>query len=150
VSKQISFMLPEIDREKTKDAVESALEKYRFLLLLVPEENLPKITASYSLMPPAFTNEFHSSTEKAVIDKVDMEKERNEYIEKVRKAVNRLAYKEREIIIKRYLEDEEVFDYEIYNEIGYSERRYYRLKARIFYKLAFLMKIEVYKKDKHL
>lgn len=140
-------MLPEIDREKTKEAVEAALEKYRFFLLMIPEEKLPKITASYSLIPPAFTNEFHSSTESAVIDKVDLERQRIEYIERIRKAVNRLAFKEREIIIKRYLGDDEVFDYEIYNEIGYSERRYYRLKARIFYKLAFLLKIEVYKSE---
>lgn len=147
MSKQISFMLPEIDREKTKEAVEAALEKYRFFLLMIPEEKLPKITASYSLIPPAFTNEFHSSTESAVIDKVDLERQRIEYIERIRKAVNRLAFKEREIIIKRYLGDDEVFDYEIYNEIGYSERRYYRLKARIFYKLAFLLKIEVYKSE---
>ncbi|WP_163102269.1 ArpU family phage packaging/lysis transcriptional regulator [Peribacillus alkalitolerans] len=143
------FLLPEIDREKTKVAVESALEKYRYFLLTIPEERLPKVTATYSLASVAPSNQFHSSTEQAVIDKVDYEREREEYIERIRRAVNRLSYKEREIIIKRYLEDEEVFDYEIYNEIGYSERRYYRLKARIFYKLAFLLKIEVYKNEEH-
>ncbi|KAB2337750.1 ArpU family transcriptional regulator [Cytobacillus depressus] len=143
----MSFILPEIDREKTKQAVEAALEKYRFYLLTVPEEQLPKVTVSYSIVPPAFSNEFHSSTESVVIDKMDFEREREEYIERIRKAVNRLNYKEREIIIKRYLEDEEIFDYELYNEIGYSERRYYRLKARIFYKLALLLKIEVYKSE---
>lgn len=145
----MTFMLPEIDREKTKQAVEAALEKYRFYLLTIPEEKLPKITATYSLSPPASTNEFHSPTESAVIDKVDFEREREEYIERIRKAVNRLSYKEREIIIKRYLEDEEVYDYEIYNDMGYSERRYYRLKARIFYKLAFLLRIEVYRIEEH-
>jgi ArpU family phage transcriptional regulator len=84
-----------------------------------------------------------------VIDKVDFERERDEYIELVLKAVNRLAYKERELNIRRYLEDEEEFDYEIYNQIGYSESRYYRLKARNFYKLAFLLSIEVYKNEEH-
>ncbi|MGE7766649.1 ArpU family phage packaging/lysis transcriptional regulator [Peribacillus sp. NPDC096540] len=139
-------MLPEIDREKTRDAVGSALEKYRFYLLTIPEERLPKVTASYSLAASAPSNQFHSSTETAVIYKVDYERERDEYIERIRKAVNRLNFKEREIIIKRYLDgDDEVFDYEIYNEIGYGERKYYRLKARLFYKLAFLLKIEVYK-----
>jgi hypothetical protein len=34
-----------------------------------------------------------------------------------------------------YLNDEEMYDYEIHNEIGLSERRYYRQKARIFYKV---------------
>jgi ArpU family phage transcriptional regulator len=149
VSEQLSFKLPEIDREKTKTAVEAALEKYRFYLLTVPEEKVPRVTASYSLSPLAFSNQFHSSTESAVIDKVDFERERDEYIERIRKAVNRLNYKERELMIKRYLSDEEVYDYELYNEIGYSERRYYRHKARIFYKLAFILRIEVYKNEEH-
>jgi ArpU family phage transcriptional regulator len=149
VRKQL-FMLPEIDREKTKAAVESALEKYRFLLLTVPEDKLPKVTATYSLVPPSFTNEFHSSTEQVAIDRIEMDLARNRHIDWVLRGVNRLSKLEREIIYKRYLEDEENFDYEIYNEIGMSERRYYRLKARIFYKLAFILKIEEYKKKHSL
>lgn len=148
VEKQL-FMLPEIDREKTKAAVESALEKYRFYLLMVPEDKLPKITATYSLVPPSFSNEFYSSTEQAVMDRIELDIARNKHIEWVLKAVNRLSKMEREIIYKRYLEDEEIFDYEIYNEMGMSERRYYRLKARIFYKLAFILRIEVYCKKEN-
>ncbi|WP_026572486.1 ArpU family phage packaging/lysis transcriptional regulator [Bacillus sp. UNC438CL73TsuS30] len=144
MSKQLQFILPKIDEKKTKEAVEAALEKYRMYLLSVTEEKVPKITASYSLQPPAFTNEFHSPVESAAIDKVDMERERENYIEWIRRAVNRLNFKERELIIKRYLEDEELFDYELYNEMRMSERKYYRLKARAFYKLAFALKIEVY------
>ncbi|KAA0547560.1 ArpU family transcriptional regulator [Bacillus sp. BGMRC 2118] len=147
MEKQLTFNLPEIDRERTRLAVEGALEKYRFYLLTVPEEKLPKVTATYSLVPPANTNAFHSSTEQAVIDKVDFEIERDEYIERIRRGVNRLGAKEREIIYKRYLDEEEVYDYELYNDIGMSERVYYRKKARIFYKLAFILRIEVYKSD---
>lgn len=145
VLKQMSFVLPEIDRDATKKAVEAAFEKYRFYLLTIPEERLPQVTPKYSLELPTFSNQFHSSTEDIAIKTVDLEREGKEYIEWIRRGVNRLAPKEREIIVKRYLQDEEIFDYEIYNEIGYSERRYYRLKARIFYKLAFLLKIEIYK-----
>ncbi|MGM0863391.1 MAG: ArpU family phage packaging/lysis transcriptional regulator [Bacillota bacterium] len=144
VGKQL-FMLPEIDREKTKADVESALEKYRFFLLTVPEDKLPKVTATYSLVPPSFSNEFHSSTEQVAIDRIELDLARNKHIDWVLRGVNRLSRLEREIIYKRYLEDEKNFDYEIYNEIGMSERRYYRLKARIFYKLAFILRIEVYK-----
>ncbi|TYS14288.1 ArpU family transcriptional regulator [Rossellomorea vietnamensis] len=142
------FMLPEIDRDKTKEAVESALEKYRFYLLTVPEDKLPKVTATYSLVPPSFSNEFHSSTEQAVMDRIELEIAKSKHIEWVLRGVNRLSKMEREIIYKRYLEDEEIFDYEIYNEIGMSERRYYRLKARVFYKLAFILRIEVYKSER--
>jgi ArpU family phage transcriptional regulator len=149
LAKQLTFMLPEIDREKTKAAVESALEKYRFFLLTVPEDKLPKVTATYSLVPPSFSNEFHSSTEQAVMDRIELDIARTKHIEWVLRGVNRLSKMEREIIYKRYLEDEEIFDYELYNEIGMSERRYYRLKARIFYKLAFILKVEVYKQSEH-
>jgi ArpU family phage transcriptional regulator len=144
VNRQL-FMLPEIDREKTKAAVESAFEKYRFYLLIVPEDKLPKVTVTYSIVPPSFSNEFYSSTEQAAIKRIELEMERENYIKWLVRGINRLNKLEREIIFKRYLEDEEVFDYEIYNEIGMSERRYYRLKARIFYKLAFILKIEIYK-----
>jgi ArpU family phage transcriptional regulator len=146
---QLTFKLPEIDREKTREAVEAALEKYRFYLLSVPDEKLPKVTATYSLVPSSFTNGFHSSTEEAAVANVDFERVRESYIQSIIRGVNRLSKVEREIIYKRYLETEETFDYEIYNEMGFSERRFYRLKARIFYKLAFILKIEVYKNEEH-
>jgi ArpU family phage transcriptional regulator len=141
-------MLPEIDREKTKEEVEKTLEQYRVCLLSIPEEHLPKITASYTLQPPAFTNEFHSSVEDAAINKLDLEIKREKYIEWVRKGVNRLKFKEREIIVKRYLDDEEMYDYELYNKLGMSERKYYRIKARAFYSLALALKIEIYVDEK--
>lgn len=137
-------LLPEIDRERTKEAVEKALEKYRIFSISVPEEHLPKVTASYTLTPPANTNAFHSPTEDAVIKNVDYHIEREKYIKQIQKAVNRLAFQERALIIKRYMSDEDVFDYTIYNELHISERKYYRIKSRAFYKLAFAMKLEVY------
>jgi ArpU family phage transcriptional regulator len=147
--KQMSFQLPEIDREETKKRVEATLEKYRFYLLTVPEERLPRVTVTYSLVPPAHTNAFHSSTESAVMDKVDFERERDEYMEWIRRGVNRLSSRERELIVKRYLSDEKIYDYELYNDMGMSERQYYRMKARAFYKLAFILRIEVYKNEEH-
>ncbi|MYL50271.1 ArpU family transcriptional regulator [Halobacillus litoralis] len=142
---QLNFNLPEIDREETKKNVEAALEKYQIYLLMDPSEIAPKITSSFKITPPSNNNQFHSSTESTAIDRIDKEAERNEYIDKIRKAVNRLAYKERSIIIKRYMEDEDTLDYLTYNELGLSERHYYRVKSRAFYKLAFILRIEVYK-----
>jgi ArpU family phage transcriptional regulator len=145
--KQMAFQLPEIDREETKKRVEAALEKYRFYLLTVPEERLPKVTATYSLVPPAHTTVFHSSTESAAIKKVDFERERDEYMERIRRAVNRLNKMERELIIKRYMTLEEPYDYEVYNEMGISESKFYRIREKAFYKLAFALRIEVYKEE---
>lgn len=147
MKEQLSFELTEINREKTKTAVESTLEKYRYYLLSVPEEKLPKITATYSLVPSGPSNQFHSNTESVAIDKVAFECEREKYIEWVRRGVNRLNVKEREMVIKRYLSDDDTFDYQVYSEMNMSERQYYRLKSRVFYKLAFALKIEVYEEQ---
>jgi ArpU family phage transcriptional regulator len=141
---QLSFQLPEIDRETTREAVERALEKYRIYLLTVPEERLPKITQTFSIVPPSNTNQLHSSTEDAAAFNIDHAREREIHINNIHKAVNRLSHLERGIIIQRYMNLEDVFDYEVYNDLSMSERKYYRVKARAFYKLAFLLKIEVY------
>ena len=143
---QLSFTLPKIDREKTRKAVEGILEKYRLYLLQVPETKLPKVTTTYSLVPPHFGNEFRSSIEKAAIERVDYERERDAFLKRIQQAVNRLSFKERQVIIERYMGFEEKYDYEVYNELGMSERGYYRVKSRAFYKLLFILRIEVYEK----
>lgn len=140
---QLTF-LPEIDREATKKNVEGALEEYKIMLLMEPEEFEPKVTSTFQLVPPSQTNEFYSTTEDTVVNKIDTEIKRKNYINKVRKSINRLSYKERMIIIRRYLSTEHVFDYELYNELGYSESKYYEIKSDAFYKLAFILKIAVY------
>ena len=142
--KQLSFVR-DLDGKKTKEAVEAALEKYRMYMLTVPDECLPRVTQTYSLVPPSQTNAFHSSTESVAIKKADFERERDEYIERIRRAVNRLTKLQRELIVKRYMSMEEPRDYDVYNEMCISESKYYRERERAFYKLAFALRIEVYK-----
>ena len=142
--KQLSF-LRDVDGEKTKKAVEEALEKYRMYMLTVPDEWLPKVTQTYSLVPPSNTNAFHLPTESVAIKKVDFERERNEYMNRIVRAVNRLTKLQRELIVKRYMSMEEPRDYDVYNEMCISESKYYRERERAFYKLAFALRIEVYK-----
>ncbi|MCF3941585.1 ArpU family phage packaging/lysis transcriptional regulator [Oceanobacillus alkalisoli] len=142
---QLSFKLPEIDRNGTRAAVESILEKYQIYLLMDPEEFEPKITSSFKLVSTAPSNQFHSSTEKTAIKRVDTERKRRDFLKRIQRAVNRLAYQERSVIINRYMAGDDVYDYEVYNDLGFSERKYYRIKARAFYKLAFILRIEVYK-----
>ncbi|QPC47125.1 ArpU family phage packaging/lysis transcriptional regulator [Mangrovibacillus cuniculi] len=141
---QLQFKLPEIDREITRAAVEAALEKYRFYLLTVPDERLPKVTTTFSLVPPTLTYAFHSSTEEVAIARVDFERERDAYIEKIRRAVNRLNGREREVIIRKYLQEDCIYDYEVYNEMGLSERSYYRIKGETLLRLAFILRVEQY------
>ena len=144
---QLSFKLPEIDRNATKIAVESELEKYQMYLLMDPEEFEPKITSSLKLVATAPGNEFHSTTEETAIKRVDTENERREFLAKIRGSVNRLRYQERMIIINRYFKNEDVYDYEVYNSLGFSETKYYRIKSDAFYKLAFILRKVVYKEE---
>lgn len=144
--KQLSFVLPEWDRKATQEAVEAAIEKYRLCLLVIPEERLPQVTAKYTLEIPSFSNQFHSSTEDIAIERIDEEQRRMKYVEFFRKAINRLSPREREALILRYLGDEELYDYEVYNQLDMSESHYHqKFKPRIFYKLALALKLEVFK-----
>lgn len=141
---QLNFDLPEIDRDATKKVVESTLEKYRLYSLQISLDKLPSVTAKYTLVPPSPSLP-SSSTETVALANVDYERERAKFIEVMLRAVNRLSNEERKLIILRYLEETEEFDYQVYAKLNISERQYYRLKARAFYKLAFALKIEVYK-----
>ncbi|MCM3111662.1 ArpU family phage packaging/lysis transcriptional regulator [Lederbergia lenta] len=144
MTKRIDFQLSMIDRKATRDEVECALEKYRFMLLTQELDQLPKVTQSFSLLPPSNTNAFHSSTETAAVNNANYEMERVKYIKRISSAVNRLGYKERQIIIIRYMTQDDVFDYEVYNQLNMSERTYHRHKSKAFYMLAFALGIEIY------
>lgn len=141
-------LIPEIDWKKTRKNCEKAIEKYRAYLLSVDTEHIPKITASYSLIPPTNTNTFHSTTEEAAIHNVDYARERMAYIEKFSKALNRLSPKERQAIIMKYLGDEVLFDYEVYNELGIGETYYYtKFKPKMLNNLAMALHVEEFKES---
>jgi ArpU family phage transcriptional regulator len=122
--------------------VKQALEKYHVYLLTLPEIKMPKITATYSFVPTGTGDFSYSGVEQAVIKKVDYERERAAYIERIQKAVNRLTSKEREIIIRRYMQEDDEgdsLDYLIYNDMGLSESYYYGVKRKAFDKLAIIL-----------
>jgi len=129
---QLTF-LPEVDRDETKKNVEAALEKYKIMLLMDPEELEPKITATFKLASSASTNEFYSTTEHVGIKRIDQSDARRKYIGRIKNAVNRLSHHQRSII-NRYLHGEDVFDYEVYNELGFSGSKYFRIKSDAHYK----------------
>lgn len=146
VGKQLSF-LRDTNGERTKESVEKHFARYRMYMLTVPDELVPKITQTFSIVPPSRTNELHSKTENDAIERVDYEIERNDFIERTHRAVNRLSMRERELITKSYMTQEDVYDYDVYNEMGVSETTYYRIREKAFYKLAFSLRIVVYKDE---
>lgn len=147
MKKQSSCNMSVVDGKKTKEAVEGVFEVYRHYLGTMPSDILPKLTSSYSIVPPTFTNAFHSSTEDIAIERVEYEKERNEFMSGVWKAVNRLKDDERKIIVKFFMEDVPGYDPDIWLDLGVGKTKYYKLKGQAILRLAFNLKIEVYKKN---
>lgn len=143
---QTTLNLPQIDEEATKAKAEQLLDQYRLYLLQVPDDFLPKVTPTYSIVPLSVTNEFHSSTEDAALKRLDWEIQRDKFLKRIQRAVNRLAQRERQIIVMLYMQPEEMYDYEVYGEMDLSARSYYRVKAKALYRLAFALREEVYKR----
>ncbi|MFS0864110.1 ArpU family phage packaging/lysis transcriptional regulator [Fredinandcohnia sp. 179-A 10B2 NHS] len=142
---QISLKTPEVNTKSTRRAVERELEEYRRYLLTLPYDFFPKITPSYSILPPANTNKFHSSTEDAAIERVEFERTRDKYMTKFHEAVNTLKQDERFIIVKRYMQQDIGYDPDIWTELGVGKTKYYDVKGKALLRLAFALKIEVYK-----
>jgi len=138
MAEQLSFELPIIDRQSTKTAIEAIFEKYRLFLLTLPEDYMPKVTQTFSLVP-TFSNQFHSSTEDSAVEIASRDQKKDPFIRKIQRCVNRLNLDERMVIIKSCMEEDKIMDYEVYRSLGMSERKYYRVKARAYYKLAFML-----------
>lgn len=60
-------LLRDVDGKGTKINVEKAFADYRMYMMTVPDDIMPKVTPSYSLVPPSDTNAFYSSTEDTAI-----------------------------------------------------------------------------------
>jgi len=142
---QMSF-LPKIDRKATQKRVEEVLETARIYKQIGFVRREMRNTPAYEARYHSATNKTTDAAADCAVWNVDKEKEIIELTERVEWAVSRLSKKEEEIIRKRYLEDEN-FDYIVAGEVGLSERTYTRMKARAFYKLAFMLKLEVLAED---
>ncbi|TBX86167.1 ArpU family transcriptional regulator [Bacillus cereus] len=145
MNKQLEFKMPVIDEEKTKDAVEEVFEEYRRYLAMLPSDLLPKVTPSYSIVPPCVTNEFNSSTENIAIERIQFEEAREKFMTWVHIAVNRLPKKERKIIYMYYMEDHKGYDPDIMDEVKLGRTTYYKVKGKALLRLAFSLRKEVFK-----
>jgi ArpU family phage transcriptional regulator len=143
MGEQLSFQLPEIDREATRKKVEEALETNRIYKQIgfVPRE--VKNTPSYEPRYHGNTNAISKPAEDAATWNVDTEERMRQVCELVDYAVGRLWKKERELITMRYLGEDDAYDFLLCHELHMSERTYRRIKANAFYKLAFMLKLAV-------
>ncbi|MED1412168.1 MULTISPECIES: ArpU family phage packaging/lysis transcriptional regulator [Bacillus] len=154
MTKQLSF-LPKIDRAATQEKLEGVLESVRIYRQFGMIRKEMKVTPSYEMREHGPTHAVGKPLEDVAIANLQ-QIEREKWLEtmsfRVNQALSRFGNSQtgknqREIIVKRYLEDEDVCDYMIYNEIGMSERTYRRVKSRAFYKLAFALRLEVYETE---
>ncbi|MBL1704030.1 ArpU family transcriptional regulator, partial [Klebsiella pneumoniae] len=73
MNKQLSFKMPIVDGKRTKQEIEKVFNEYRTYLATMPCDMLPKVTPSYSIVPPSTTNAFNSSTENIAIERIEYE-----------------------------------------------------------------------------
>ncbi|MBE7134789.1 ArpU family transcriptional regulator [Bacillus paranthracis] len=147
MNKQLSFKMPVLDEEETKNEVEKVFEEYRMYLSKMPSDILPKVTASYSIVPPSVTNEFNSSTENIAIERLQYEMAREKFMNWVYRAVNRLPKRERQIIYMYYMEEEKGYDPDIMDEVKLGRTTYYKVKGKALLRLAFSLRKEVFKQN---
>ncbi|MEK0220878.1 ArpU family phage packaging/lysis transcriptional regulator [Bacillus proteolyticus] len=145
MNKQLSFKMPVLDEEETKNEVEKVFEEYRMYLSQMPSDILPKLTASYSIVPPSVTNEFNSSTENVAIERVQYEMARDKFMNWIHRAVNRLPKRERQIIYMYYMEEDKGYDPDIMDEVKLGRTTYYKVKGKALLRLAFSLRKEVFK-----
>lgn len=134
----------EIDRDATRDAVEERLESARIYKQIGFVRRGMKNTSSPEPCYHGTTNAINKPAEDVATWNVDKENELKERYEQVCWAVARLRGNEKEIIERRYLSDDDVYDYNVYSEMHLSERKYYRIKSSAIYKLAFALRLERY------
>ncbi|MGN8233085.1 ArpU family phage packaging/lysis transcriptional regulator [Priestia flexa] len=144
----MSFVLPEIDRKETQQAVENELEKYRLFKYLEFEEREASITASAEERFHGPTNQTSDQTGSIAIYNADQRKMRQAFIDRVERAVARLPKLERFLIEERYMsqETEYLTDYNVYSfkfQPPISEKTYSKIRWKAFYKLALNLNIAV-------
>ncbi|UPK45942.1 ArpU family phage packaging/lysis transcriptional regulator [Paenibacillus pabuli] len=146
---QQSF-LPEIDRKLTQAAVEAALEKYRIFKFMTFEAREASTTAGYTERFHGPTNQTSDQTASIAIYNADQEMYRQDYCDRVERAVKRMPRMERFLIEARYMttEHDYITDQKVYNfefKPPISAPKYIEIRWRAFYKLALDLRIVVEK-----
>ncbi|TVX88356.1 ArpU family phage packaging/lysis transcriptional regulator [Paenibacillus agilis] len=143
----VSFDLPDLDKEATRRNVEAVLEKYRMYKQIGYEVKETRLTSTYTVRSHGPTNRVTDQTGDIAADNVDIPEKMRTYCERVEKAAQRLPEKERQIITERYLKEDGVYDYQVYSftfDPPLSEYSYYKLKWKAISKLAISLNVQVF------
>ncbi|WP_336772319.1 ArpU family phage packaging/lysis transcriptional regulator [Paenibacillus sp. MMO-58] len=147
MQQQLSFDLPDLDGKKTKAKIEDIFDKYRIFKMLDFEEREATTTQSYSDMPTG-KGTVSDQTANIAIYNVDEPESRRAFMERVERAVKRLHPQERLLIEERYMKEDYVFDFVVFNQKfnpAISREKYKKLREAAFYKLALAFRLDVKK-----
>ncbi|RRJ62418.1 hypothetical protein EHV15_05230 [Paenibacillus oralis] len=139
--------LMEINRDETRRRTEKELETARVYQKIGFVRREIKNTPNYEPREHQGTNAISKPCEDVAVWNVDNEARLRQAYERVQRGLNGLKRVERQIIEMRYLEGEDITDFQVYMELHLSERSYYRRKSGALYKMAFAMGLEVYITD---
>lgn len=95
-------------------------------------DDYPSCTPVYEERVGQVYSEFHSSTEKYALRKTEKQLQ----VQRIDNALQVLSEKERKLIEARYFDPNEPVDGWIYDQLGWSQASYYRVKRQAIYKLA--------------
>lgn len=136
--------MKQLHEKGTRKNAERVLRQYRTYQLTAACEVMPKVTATYTLEMPNFSNAKSSSTERTAIVNVDRLQELQQFMKLLNVALTKLSQMERQLIALKYLQAEPMFNYVIYSELGISESHFYRVQGSALCKLAIALGVEVY------
>lgn len=146
---KITF-LPQIDRKATQVRLEEVLENVRLHRQFGMIRQEMKLTPSYNPRYHGVTNDVGKPAEEVALVNIKRS-EREDKLAYLSKRIDiilsRFTKIQRDIINKRYLEEDDMKDFLLYGELGMSERTYRRHRDNAFYKLAFALRLEVYEED---
>ncbi|WZX99291.1 ArpU family phage packaging/lysis transcriptional regulator [Bacillus sp. FSL W7-1360] len=123
-------MYVDLNWEVRKEVVDN-LQKYQWCVHSLKEEDMPRVEPSFKLVWPAHVSKVKRDEGDPYIQHVD----------RIVTAVNRLFELERELVVKRYLLEEELDDRSVYEEMILSRSAYYEFKKKALSKLAFAFRI---------
>ncbi|MBJ6360852.1 ArpU family phage packaging/lysis transcriptional regulator [Paenibacillus sp. GCM10012307] len=147
MTEQLALNIYKVDEEATRAAVEKYLLQAREYKVTeyIPLET--SVTASYSDMPRSFTGLTSDQTAKIALANTDEPERRRKHIERAERAVSRLGKRQQQLIQIRYMEDDDVMDYDAAQELGFSDRHYRRIKSVAIYRLATMLGLLVLHDD---
>lgn len=80
----------DLNMRKTVKNVELLITAYKQEAIKAGVRAAPKVTASYSIVPPTYGNDFHSTTESAALDNIEKFEKMEYFVKKINQGLERI------------------------------------------------------------